>query len=71
MLNDQQILAELRALPPERQAEVLDFIEFMKQKDKKQANIKAPRQFGMMKGLVTHMAEDFDAPLDDFEEYMS
>jgi hypothetical protein len=28
------------------------------------------RQFGCMKGLVVSMAEDFDAPLNDFKEYM-
>ncbi len=27
-----------------------------------------PRQFGSAKGLIT-MADDFDAPLEDFEEY--
>jgi hypothetical protein len=27
------------------------------------------RQFGCMKGLVISMADDFDAPLDDFKEY--
>ena len=26
--------------------------------------------FGSMKGLVTYMAPDFDAPLDEFREYM-
>ena len=31
---------------------------------------KKPLQFGCMKGLVTYIADDFDAPLDDFEEYM-
>lgn len=28
------------------------------------------RKFGSMKGLVKHIAEDFDAPLDDFKDYM-
>ncbi len=28
------------------------------------------RQFGSMKGLVTNIAEDFDAPLEDFKDYM-
>ncbi|KAA9346737.1 DUF2281 domain-containing protein [Larkinella humicola] len=28
------------------------------------------RKFGTMKGLVTYMADDFDAPLDDFKDYM-
>ena len=29
-----------------------------------------PRQAGMLKGTVLYMAPDFDAPLDDFKEYM-
>lgn len=28
-----------------------------------------PRQAGSAKGLI-HIADDFDAPLDDFDEYM-
>ncbi len=28
------------------------------------------RKFGFGKGLVTYMAPDFDAPLDDFRDYM-
>ena len=28
------------------------------------------RKFGTMKGLITYMADDFDAPLDDFKDYM-
>jgi hypothetical protein len=31
---------------------------------------KAHRQLGTMKGSVLFMAPDFDAPLDDFKEYM-
>ena len=27
-------------------------------------------QFGSAKGLILYMAPDFDAPLDDFKEYM-
>ena len=29
-----------------------------------------PRQLGTLKGTVLYMAPDFDAPLDDFKEYM-
>jgi Protein of unknown function (DUF2281) len=29
-----------------------------------------PRQLGTMKGSVLYMAPDFDAPLEDFKEYM-
>ncbi|HEX8265706.1 MAG TPA: DUF2281 domain-containing protein [Pyrinomonadaceae bacterium] len=28
------------------------------------------RKFGSMKGLVKHIADDFDAPLKDFKDYM-
>ena len=31
---------------------------------------KPPRQLGTMKGTVLHMAPDFDAPLEEFKEYM-
>jgi len=30
---------------------------------------KKERKFGSMKGLVKHIAEDFDAPLEDFKDY--
>jgi antitoxin (DNA-binding transcriptional repressor) of toxin-antitoxin stability system len=29
-----------------------------------------PRQPGTLKGTVIHLAPDFDAPLEDFKEYM-
>jgi antitoxin (DNA-binding transcriptional repressor) of toxin-antitoxin stability system len=29
-----------------------------------------PRRLGTMKGTVLHVAPDFDAPLEDFKEYM-
>jgi hypothetical protein len=28
------------------------------------------RKFGSMKGLVKHIADDFDAPLEDLKDYM-
>jgi antitoxin (DNA-binding transcriptional repressor) of toxin-antitoxin stability system len=31
---------------------------------------KKPRQPGTLRGTVLYMAPDFDAPLDDFKEYM-
>jgi prevent-host-death family protein len=30
----------------------------------------APRQPGLLKDKILYMAEDFDAPLEDFKEYM-
>ncbi len=29
------------------------------------------RRIGGAEGLITHMAEDFNAPLDDFKDYMA
>jgi prevent-host-death family protein len=29
-----------------------------------------PRRPGLLKDKILHMAEDFDAPLEDFKEYM-
>jgi hypothetical protein len=31
---------------------------------------KKQRTIGSMKGILLYMADDFDAPLDDFKEYM-
>ena len=31
---------------------------------------KKPRQLGTLKGTVLYMAPDFNAPLEDFKEYM-
>jgi len=31
---------------------------------------KKERKFGSMKGLVKHISHDFDAPLEDFKNYM-
>ena len=33
-------------------------------------NKKEERFFGCMKGVITYMADDFNAPLDDFKDYM-
>ena len=46
--------------------ESLKLIEVEKPGEPKQSK----RRFGSMKGLVEHVADDFDAPLEDFEEYM-
>jgi prevent-host-death family protein len=34
------------------------------------APLPRPRRLGTMKGSVLYMAPDFDAPLDDFKDYM-
>ncbi len=34
------------------------------------ASQRQPRRLGTLRGTVLYMAPDFDAPLDDFREYM-
>ncbi len=44
----------------------LNLIKLQKIEKPKKKN----RKFGSMKGLVVHIADDFDAPLEDFKDYM-
>jgi len=37
---------------------------------RQQPKAKPQPQFGSAKGMILYMADDFDAPLEDFEEYM-
>ena len=72
MIHDQQLLNEFHSLPSDKQAEVIDFIAFLKSKvPQTPSSTKLSRlSFGCMKGTVTYMAPDFDEPLEDFTEYM-
>ncbi|MEM6767667.1 MAG: DUF2281 domain-containing protein [Bacteroidota bacterium] len=68
-MSDQQILSLIQSLEPKLQQEVIHFIESLKSKEK--VDFQKPyRKAGTLKGLITYMAPDFDAPLDDMKEYM-
>lgn len=70
MIQDKQLLAEFHALPPEKQAEVIDFIGYLRHKQSSSPPTPRTRNaYGSLRGTF-HMAEDFDAPLDDFRPYM-
>lgn len=66
---------QLESLPEEVRKKVLAFIEdLMRQWEQRKPNPdgkprKKRRTAGLMNGQI-HIAEDFDAPLDDFKEYM-
>lgn len=62
------LLTEITALPPELRREVEDFVAFLHTKKERSKPI-TEREFGYAKGKV-RLAEDFDAPLDDFKDYM-
>lgn len=72
MFQDKQWIADFQMLPPDKQAEVVDFIQFLRYRHvpSTQPQPKEQRPFGILEGEVW-MSEDFDAPLEDFAEYMS
>ena len=53
-------------LPPERQTQVLDFVEFLMSKQEVSS---AASLLGLFKGDV-EVSDDFDAPLEAFKSYM-
>lgn len=56
-------------MPESLKKEVLDFTGYLLNKYSLEAKIKKVPQFGSAKGKYT-LSADFDAPLDDFKEYM-
>lgn len=62
------LYTKLNALPKSIRLEIEDYMEYLIQKYKPQKEKKHP-QPGCMKGMFV-MHSDFDAPLDDFKDYM-
>lgn len=61
-----ELIEKFEKLPPNLQSEVVDFIEFVLVKHQINTSERKP---GLAKGLI-QISDDFDAPLDDFREYM-
>jgi hypothetical protein len=61
-----KILDEVRALSVEERRQLLERLE----REAEQLQPHASRRAGTLRGTVKYMAPDFDAPLDDFREYM-
>jgi hypothetical protein len=69
MTDAERVYEHLKKLPESAVAEVLDFVEFLEQKQRPGGQAaKEPRQPGSARGQV-RMAPDFDAPLEDFKDY--
>ena len=68
-MEEQYLLSKIRLLPNELKKEILDFVEFLLNKYKVNENSGKRPMFGSAKG-VFKMSPDFDAPLEDFDEYM-
>lgn len=56
MSIEQQVLEKLRHLPPEKQKEVLDFVDFLKQKNGTKKPLRSLR--GLWKDLNIHITEE-------------
>ena len=62
-----RIIEEVKSLSPDDRRRLLERLEH----DDELSTLTAPvRRAGTLKGTVKYMAPDFDAPLDDFQEYM-
>ena len=61
-------------LNPANQKQASDFIDFLLAKQQQENNARASDVIGIRLGIWKdepyYIAEDFDAPLDDFKEYM-
>lgn len=69
---EQTLIEEIQTLPESLKQEVLHFVQFLKQKQAAKTEPEKPRKkrrAGSAKGEI-FMADDFDAPLEDFAEYM-
>ncbi|RDV14293.1 DUF2281 domain-containing protein [Pontibacter diazotrophicus] len=68
-MADIDIYMKLATLPDDMKKEVGDFVDFLKSKAKAKRKVEVQRKAGLAKGLIK-MKEDFDEPLNDFEEYL-
>lgn len=72
MIDEQVLIKEIHTLSDKLKEEVLHYVQFLKQKQTAQNEPSQPRKkrkAGSAKGEI-FMADDFEAPLEDFAEYM-
>ncbi len=71
MIKEETVMAKINELPDKLKQEVLHYIEFLHEKYATQNQTQATkkRQAGSAKGKYK-IAPDFDAPLEDFKDYM-
>ena len=69
-MDNSTLFVKLNSLPENLKSEVLDFIEVLLTKTKKNKEDEMKkRKAGCMKGTFK-MSDDFDEPLEDFKDYM-
>ncbi len=68
-MNENTLVEKVNALPEDLKSEVLHYIDSLLENQKKNQVKKTPKP-GSGKHIFKRVAPDFDAPLDDFKEYM-
>jgi hypothetical protein len=68
-MSEDVLVQQIRSLPDEVKKELFDFAEFLIKKHS-QTDVKKTPKAGFGKDLISYIAPDFDAPLDEFKEYM-
>ncbi len=70
MSQEKHVMEIFQRLPADKQSQAIDFLEWLEAKIQNQKPAQTVQRVGSMKGLVEYISEDFDAPLEDFAEYM-
>lgn len=68
-MTDIQLYTKLSGLPANLKNEVADFIDFIKSKSNNKMTRPKCRTAGLAKGLIL-MKDNFDDPIEGFNEYM-
>ena len=74
-MSYEALIREIKTLPESSIAEVMDFVEYVKykQKEKNDEQVEAyihKRKLDVFKGGLIYMADDFDDTPECFKEYM-
>ena len=66
------LIEKLEKLPPDLQSQIEKAVDKLLEGKLKNLSTSSnsKRGYGSMKGLIKFMADDFDAQLEDFKEYM-
>lgn len=71
IMDNLTVFKQYQQLPNNLKQEVADFISYLTYKYVKNKPVQPKvRKSGALKGLIVYMADDFDAPLADFNDYM-
>jgi len=69
-MNKALLIEKFEKLSPDAQSQIEKNIEELLDKEDKSSTAGKPRaQFGDLKGFVKYLADDFDAPLEEFKSY--